>query len=181
MSELIELEPAASPPTPEQGGPLLEIEDLRVTFPTEEGDVHAVRGVDLVVYPGETLGVVGESGSGKSVTMLAMMGLLPKTARIEGSARYRGEELLTKRQAHPPLPRRPDRHDLPGPAHGPEPCAARGRPDQRGGAGPQAVARARRRQGAGDRDARPGRASRSRRPGRGSTRTSSPAACASGR
>jgi oligopeptide/dipeptide ABC transporter ATP-binding protein len=96
VSELIELEPAASPTPPEQGGPLLEIEDLRVTFPTEEGEVLAVRGIDLTVYPGETLGVVGESGSGKSVTMLAMMGLLPKTARVEGSARYRGEELITR-------------------------------------------------------------------------------------
>ena len=95
MSELIELEPTDAPP--EEGGPLLAIEDLHVTFPTEEGDVHAVRGVDLAVYPEETLGIVGESGSGKSVTMLAVMGLLPKTARIEGSARYRGEELLGKR------------------------------------------------------------------------------------
>jgi oligopeptide/dipeptide ABC transporter ATP-binding protein len=96
VSELIELEPVETGPTPEHGGPLLEIEGLRVTFPTEEGEVQAVRGVDLTVYPNETLGIVGESGSGKSVTMLAMMGLLPKTARIEGSARYRGEELMTR-------------------------------------------------------------------------------------
>jgi oligopeptide/dipeptide ABC transporter ATP-binding protein len=96
LTELIELEPEDAPPSPEEGGPLLEVEDLRVTFPTEEGDVQAVRGVDLTVYPGETLGVVGESGSGKSVTMLAVMGLLPRTARVEGAARYRGEDLLGK-------------------------------------------------------------------------------------
>jgi oligopeptide/dipeptide ABC transporter ATP-binding protein len=94
VSELIELEPSDAPPTPEEGGPLLAIEDLQVTFPTEEGMVTAVRGVDLEVYEGETLGIVGESGSGKSVTMLATMGLLPRTAKVEGSARYRGEELL---------------------------------------------------------------------------------------
>ena len=92
MSELIELEPSDT--RSEEEKPLLEIEDLRVTFPTEEGQVHAVRGVDLVVQPGETLGVVGESGSGKSVTMLAVLGLLPRSAKVEGSARYRGEELL---------------------------------------------------------------------------------------
>ena len=97
MSELIELEPDDAPPSPEEGGPLLAVDGLHVTFPTEEGDVQAVRGVDIAVYPNETLGIVGESGSGKSVTMLAVMGLLPKTARIEGSARYRGEELLGKR------------------------------------------------------------------------------------
>jgi oligopeptide/dipeptide ABC transporter ATP-binding protein len=84
---------------PRPGKPLLRIRDLEVTFPTEEGLVRAVRGVDVDVNPGETLGVVGESGSGKSVTMLAMLGLLPKTARISGSATYRGEELLGKRSA----------------------------------------------------------------------------------
>lgn len=74
--------------------PVLEIRDLRVTFPTESGKVQAVRGVDVTVGPGEMLGVVGESGSGKSVTFLAAMGLLPKSAKIEGSVKVHGHELV---------------------------------------------------------------------------------------
>ena len=74
--------------------PALEIRDLRVTFPTESGEVQAVRGVDVTVAEGELLGVVGESGSGKSVTFLAAMGLLPKSAKIEGSVKVHGKELV---------------------------------------------------------------------------------------
>ncbi|MGY1604970.1 ABC transporter ATP-binding protein [Geodermatophilus sp. SYSU D00815] len=74
--------------------PLLEVSDLRVDFPTQDGLVHAVRGVDYTLRSGEVLGIVGESGSGKSVTSLAVMGLLPASARITGSVRYRGQELL---------------------------------------------------------------------------------------
>ncbi len=77
--------------TPEPA--LLEIEGLTVTFPAPGGDVRAVRGVDLTVRAGETVGVVGESGSGKSVTMLAVMGLLPRSARVEGAVRFRGADL----------------------------------------------------------------------------------------
>ncbi|MDZ4825026.1 MAG: ABC transporter ATP-binding protein, partial [Actinomycetota bacterium] len=73
---------------------LLTIKDLHVDFDTPYGVVHAVRGVDLSVRSGETLGIVGESGSGKSVTMLAAMGLLPKNARATGSVRYRDTEIL---------------------------------------------------------------------------------------
>ncbi|MGY1618813.1 ABC transporter ATP-binding protein [Geodermatophilus sp. SYSU D00691] len=76
------------------GAPLLEVSDLRVSFPTQDGLVNAVRGVDYTLRSGEVLGIVGESGSGKSVTSLAVMGLLPSNARITGSVRYRGQELL---------------------------------------------------------------------------------------
>ncbi|WP_448614006.1 ABC transporter ATP-binding protein [Modestobacter sp. URMC 112] len=74
--------------------PLLQVSDLNVRFPTEDGLVHAVRGVDYTLRSGEVLGIVGESGSGKSVTSLAVMGLLPGSARVSGSVRYRGQELL---------------------------------------------------------------------------------------
>ncbi|MEE1620052.1 dipeptide ABC transporter ATP-binding protein [Zafaria sp. J156] len=74
--------------------PVLSVRDLNVRFNTENGVIHAVRGIDLDLHPGKTLGVVGESGSGKSVTSMAVMGLLPETARITGSISYRGTELL---------------------------------------------------------------------------------------
>lgn len=73
---------------------VLEVRDLHVTFPTPDGDVHAVDGLDFSVRQNEVLGVVGESGSGKSVTSLAIMGLLPKRARISGQILYRGEDVL---------------------------------------------------------------------------------------
>jgi len=75
--------------------PLLEVKDLKVHFPTEDGLVKAVDGVSLLVSPGETLGVVGESGSGKSVTFLTVLGLITKReARIQGQVLFRGEDLL---------------------------------------------------------------------------------------
>jgi oligopeptide/dipeptide ABC transporter ATP-binding protein len=72
----------------------LSLRDLRVTFKTLLGEVQAVRGVSLDVAPGELVGVVGESGSGKSVSFLAIMGLLPKSAQITGSATVAGTELI---------------------------------------------------------------------------------------
>jgi peptide/nickel transport system ATP-binding protein len=76
------------------GAAVLEVRDLEVSFPSESGTVTAVRGVSYDVGPGEVLGIVGESGSGKSVSALAIMGLLPTTARIRGSVRFQGRELL---------------------------------------------------------------------------------------
>jgi len=69
---------------------LLEIENLRVWF----GAAEVVRGVSLTLEAGEVLGLVGESGSGKSVSSLAILGLLGVAARVEGSIRWRGRELL---------------------------------------------------------------------------------------
>jgi oligopeptide/dipeptide ABC transporter ATP-binding protein len=85
---------AHSLPGFDPAAPLLEVDDLNVRFPSEDGFVHAVRGVTYSLRSGEVLGIVGESGSGKSVTSLAVMGLLPASAQITGSVRYRGQELL---------------------------------------------------------------------------------------
>jgi peptide/nickel transport system ATP-binding protein len=72
------------------GEAVLEVTDLRVEFRTDEGRVQAVRGVSYQLHRGEVLGIVGESGSGKSVTSLAVMGLLPGSARASGSVRFGG-------------------------------------------------------------------------------------------
>ena len=73
---------------------LLSITDLAVTFRTEDGPVEAVKGIDLEVRTGEVLALVGESGSGKSVTAMAVLGLLPRSATVTGSIRLGGRELL---------------------------------------------------------------------------------------
>jgi oligopeptide/dipeptide ABC transporter ATP-binding protein len=78
--------------------PLLEVRDLEVTFAAARGRLEAIRGVDLEARSGETLGLVGESGCGKSVTMLAVMGLLPPSVEIRGSIRFRGMELAGRPQ-----------------------------------------------------------------------------------
>jgi peptide/nickel transport system ATP-binding protein len=86
---------AAREPAPAPGAePLLRVSGLGVDFPTEDGVVHAVRHVSFDVRAGEVLGVVGESGCGKSVSAQAIMGLLPRTAAVTGSIRFRGRELV---------------------------------------------------------------------------------------
>ncbi|MGC4814778.1 dipeptide ABC transporter ATP-binding protein [Micromonospora sp. DT228] len=74
---------------------VLEVDGLSVTFPNEHGAVEVVRGIGYELRAGEVLGIVGESGSGKSASALAVMGLLPNHARVSGSVRFRGAELLT--------------------------------------------------------------------------------------
>jgi len=74
--------------------PVLSLRNFAVTFRTPNGEVQAVRGVDIDVAAGEMVGIVGESGSGKSVTFLGILGLLPKSARIAGSATVEGVELV---------------------------------------------------------------------------------------
>ncbi len=73
--------------------PLAELEDLRVRFGVGSDAVEAVRGVSLHVMPGEVLCLLGESGSGKSVSMRALMRLLPPQARIEGGVRVEGRDV----------------------------------------------------------------------------------------
>src|SRR3712207_2051397 len=75
--------------------PLLDIQNLSVEFPTQGGLMRAVDGVSLTLDEGEVLGVVGESGSGKSVTMLALMGLVPYPGRVRADRlSFAGRDLL---------------------------------------------------------------------------------------
>jgi peptide/nickel transport system ATP-binding protein len=73
---------------------ILEVEQLRTRFRTENGVVNVVDGVDFSIRAGETLGVVGESGCGKSVTSLSIMRLLPPNGKAEGTIRFNGINLL---------------------------------------------------------------------------------------
>ena len=73
---------------------LLEIRDLRVEFRLRDRRIRAVDGLSYAVDSGQTLALIGESGSGKTVSSRAVMGLLPDTASVSGSARFDGEELI---------------------------------------------------------------------------------------
>jgi peptide/nickel transport system ATP-binding protein len=80
---------------PNGTAPLAEVHDLTVRFVTREATVHAVNGVSFSVHPGEVLCILGESGSGKSVTLRALMRLLPaRRTRIEGKVRVDGRDVL---------------------------------------------------------------------------------------
>jgi len=86
-------EPTSQPATTDPE-PILVVDDLHTTFSSERGKVLAVRGVDLSLARGRTLGVVGESGSGKSVLSRSIMGLMPTNATRTGSVRFEGTEIL---------------------------------------------------------------------------------------
>jgi peptide/nickel transport system ATP-binding protein len=73
---------------------LLAVDQLRVTLPTPRGPAQALRGVSFSIERGRRLGLIGESGCGKSMTALALMGLLPGGAVVEGSIRFADEELV---------------------------------------------------------------------------------------
>ncbi len=81
---------------PDGAAPVLDVRDLACVFRLRAGDVHAVNGVSFSLRAGELLGVVGESGSGKSVTMMALLGLVPSPpARVSGGpALFEGQDLL---------------------------------------------------------------------------------------
>ncbi len=73
---------------------LLEVSDLAIDLSTPDGVQRVVNGGTFAVDEGESLGVVGESGSGKTMTALALMGLTPESARVSGSIRFEGRELV---------------------------------------------------------------------------------------
>ncbi|EMA46156.1 dipeptide ABC transporter ATP-binding protein [Halococcus saccharolyticus] len=74
---------------------LLEVEDLTVTYGTDDGRVHAVNGISFAIEEGINYGLAGESGSGKSTAAEAVLGLLPGNGRIDaGTVRFKGEDLL---------------------------------------------------------------------------------------
>jgi len=84
---------------PDKVVPLLQVDGLTVRFDTEDGTVNAVRGMSYSLAEREVLGIVGESGSGKSVSSLAVMGLLPRTARVTGRILLQGQDVLTMPEA----------------------------------------------------------------------------------
>ena len=74
--------------------PLLEVEDLKITFSSTTGVVEAVRDFNLTIYPGQSVAIVGESGSGKSTAAMSLLGLLPGTGKVtNGAIRLEGQDL----------------------------------------------------------------------------------------
>ena len=79
----------------QQDAPLMQVEDLAVTFYSPNGTFRAVRDASLEISRGEVLGLVGESGCGKSTVAFAMMGYLPGTAQVDGAVRFEGVDITT--------------------------------------------------------------------------------------
>jgi oligopeptide/dipeptide ABC transporter ATP-binding protein len=77
--------------------PLLEVENMTIKLPSDDGPITIVDGIDFSVEPGEIFGVAGESGSGKTMTTLALLRLLPAGARVDGRAMFEGTNLLALR------------------------------------------------------------------------------------
>ena len=76
--------------------PLLNIEDLKITFESTTGVVEAVRDFDLTIYPGQSVAIVGESGSGKSTAAMSILGLLPGTGKVtNGTITFDGKDLTS--------------------------------------------------------------------------------------
>ena len=74
--------------------PLLEMKDVQISFTTSTGVVEAVRGVNMSIYPGQSVAIVGESGSGKSTTAMSILGLLPGTGKVTGGqVLFEGEDI----------------------------------------------------------------------------------------
>jgi peptide/nickel transport system ATP-binding protein len=86
--------PAETAPRQTEAEPLLEVRDLTVTYRSGKVPVHAARGVDLALAPGDTLGMAGESGSGKTTVAMSLLRLLPADTVVTGEIRFRGEDLL---------------------------------------------------------------------------------------
>jgi oligopeptide/dipeptide ABC transporter ATP-binding protein len=95
----LDLEPADDAPRAMRSDAVLEVNHLSVKFPTDDGVVNAVDDVSFHVVENEVLGIVGESGSGKTVTSMAVLGLLPKSALVTGEILYRGRNLVGLNEA----------------------------------------------------------------------------------
>ncbi|HET9052342.1 MAG TPA: ABC transporter ATP-binding protein [Candidatus Dormibacteraeota bacterium] len=91
--------PPADPPGVAEAEAVASVRGLHVRFPRDGATVHALRGVDLSIAPGEIVALVGESGSGKSVLGLALLGLLPAQARVEGEVRAAGLDIVRATEA----------------------------------------------------------------------------------